>query len=132
MPKMTMPAVVAAFAGFVLSGVWYGVFGSEMAKLHPAYAEAAAGSPPAWKILVELARNLTLASVLAHLVACLGISQGKRAALLGVRMWVGFPAVLWAGAVLWEGVSPRLAAIHAGDWLAKLVLIAVVIGVWRR
>jgi hypothetical protein len=25
-----------------------------------------------------------------------------------------------------------LAAIHAGDWLVKLLLMAVIIGVWRK
>jgi hypothetical protein len=25
-----------------------------------------------------------------------------------------------------------LAAIHAGDWLVKLLLVAVIIGVWRK
>ncbi len=128
-----LPVVVAAFAAFVFSAVWYGAFGQEMAKLHPAYAEAAAASrPPAWKMLVELARSLILASVLAHLVVSLGISGWRGAALLGVWMWIGFPVVLWAGAIVWENVPPKLAAIHAGDWLAKLVLIAVVVGAWRR
>ena len=34
-----------------------------------------------------------------------------------------------------EGMQKRqpwkMAAIHAGDWLVKLVLIAVIVGVWR-
>jgi hypothetical protein len=30
-----------------------------------------------------------------------------------------------------ENVSWKLAAIHAGDWLAKLVIIAVLVSVWR-
>ncbi len=128
-----LPVVVAALAAFVLSAVWYGAFGQEMAKLHPAYADAAAAArPPAWKMLVELFRSLVLASVLAHLAVSLGISDWKAAALLGFLLWVGFPVVLWAGAILWENVPAKLAAIHAGDWLAKLVLIAVVVGVWRR
>jgi hypothetical protein len=25
----------------------------------------------------------------------------------------------------------KMAAIHAGDWLVKLMLIAVIVGVWR-
>jgi hypothetical protein len=134
MQKMSvLPVVVAAFAAFLLSAVWYGAFGQEMAKLHPAYADAAAASrPPAWKMLAELIRSLILASVLARLVVSLGVSDWRGAALLGVLLWVGFPVVLWAGAILWENVPPKLAAIHAGDWLAKLVLIAVVVGVWRR
>ena len=39
--------------------------------------------------------------------------------------------VLWVGAVLWERTPPALAAIHAGDWLAKLLLVAVIVSVWQ-
>ena len=45
---------------------------------------------------------------------------------------VTIPVVLWTGAIVLENVPAKLAAIHAGDWLAKLVLIAVVVGVWRK
>jgi hypothetical protein len=31
---------------------------------------------------------------------------------------------------MWEKVPPKLAAIHAGDWLLKLLVIAVIVSVW--
>jgi hypothetical protein len=37
--------------------------------------------------------------------------------------------VLWAGALLHERAPAKLAAIHAGDWLLKLVAIAVIASV---
>jgi hypothetical protein len=37
----------------------------------------------------------------------------------------------WVGSILWEKVPFKMAAIHAGDWLVKLVLLAVIVGVWR-
>jgi hypothetical protein len=42
-------------------------------------------------------------------------------------VWAGFPLVLWTGAVVQEGLPWRLAVIHAGDWLVKLPLVAVVV-----
>jgi hypothetical protein len=48
-------------------------------------------------------------------------------ALLGLVLWVGFPLVLWTGAVIHEATPVRLAALHAGDWLLKLLLIGVVV-----
>jgi hypothetical protein len=33
--------------------------------------------------------------------------------------------------VIWDDVPPRLAVIHAGDWLLKLVLIAAIVGSWQ-
>jgi len=38
---------------------------------------------------------------------------------------------LLSGSVLWERVAPVTAAMHAGDWLLKLILIAVLVGVWH-
>jgi hypothetical protein len=70
--------------------------------------------------------------VLARLVRGLGVSTGPGAAGLAVLLWIGFPFVLWTGAIMWENVPVELAAIHAGDWLLKLVLVTVIVAVWRR
>jgi hypothetical protein len=33
--------------------------------------------------------------------------------------------------VIWENVPWKLAAIHAGHWLMKVLVIAVIVSVWR-
>ncbi len=123
----------ATVAAFVFSSVWYGVFGNQLAKLSPAYA-ADPGSntqrPPTWKMLVEVVRSLVVASVLAGLAADLDIDHWTDAVALGFALWIGFPVVLWTGAIMWEKVPSRLAVIHAGDWLVKILGIAAIVGVW--
>lgn len=101
-----------------------------MAALHPVYADAAAVRPPPWKIAVELIRNLVVASVVAWIAERLEITSWPDGVALGVTLWVGFPIALWTGAVMWERVPLKLAAIHAGDWLLKLLVIAIVVSVW--
>jgi hypothetical protein len=135
MPRMNYWAIiVSALAAFVLSFAWYSAFAEPMLRLHPGSpgTPAAMVRPAAWKMLVEVGRNLILASVLARLVRGLGVSGWPAAAGLAVLLWVGFPFVLWTGAIMWENVPVELAAIHAGDWLVKLLVIAVIVGVWRR
>jgi hypothetical protein len=39
--------------------------------------------------------------------------------------------VLLTGSVIWEDVPRKLAAIHAGDWLVKLLAVAIVVSVWQ-
>ncbi|MPZ92517.1 MAG: DUF1761 family protein [Actinobacteria bacterium] len=56
---------------------------------------------------------------------------GRGAVQLGFALWIGFPIVLWAGAIMHEKVPSKLAAIPAGDWLLKLLVIAVIVSVWR-
>ncbi|MGH9812195.1 MAG: DUF1761 domain-containing protein [Candidatus Acidiferrales bacterium] len=121
-------AVVAATAAaFVASAVWYVGWGSELAKLSAAYAEAQA--PPGWTLLAELARTLVVAYVLARFASLLGIGDSKSALRFGIWIWV-FPAAILSGSVLHEDYPWRLAAIHAGDWLLKLLVMSLVIGVW--
>jgi hypothetical protein len=124
--------VTAAVAAFVFSSVYYGAFGKQLAMLSPAYAEAGTGAqrPPAWKMLVEIVRSLVVASVLAGLATELEIEDWTAAVALGFAVWIGFPVVLWTGAIMWEKVPWKLAAIHAGDWLVKVLIIAVIVGVW--
>ena len=122
----------AALAAFVFSSVYYGVFGKQLAELNPAYAADpdSGPRPPAWKMLVEVARSLVIALVLAGLAAELDIVDWTGAMALGFTLWIGFPVVLWTGAIMWEKVPWRLAAIHAGDWLVKVLGVAVIVSVW--
>ena len=122
--------LAAAAAAVVLSTAWYMAFGRQMAALHPAYADPSA-RPPAWKVGVELVRSFVLAFVVAFLVHVLDITGLHAALHLALLLWLGFPVVLWTGAIVWERVPPKLAAIHAGDWLLKLIVVAVIVTMWQ-
>ena len=123
--------LVAAVAVQVVSTVYYIALGKQMAPLSPAYAEAdSSARPPGWKLAVELVRNLVLATVVACLAKQIEVSGAADGVKLGLGLWVGFPVVLWTGAVLWEKYAPKLAVIHAGDWLLKLLIISLVLSIW--
>jgi hypothetical protein len=120
---------VAVVSAFVLSSVYYAVLGNQLAALSDAYADAA--RPPAWKILVELVRSLVAALVLGGLASLLESTDWTSGVLLGLALWTGFPVVLLTGSVIHENVPPKLAAIHGGDWLLKLLVLSVILSVWR-
>lgn len=82
-------------------------------------------------MLVEIVRSLVVGYVLARFVWLLEVDDWLGATQLGVLVWIGFPLVLWVGSVLWENIPWKLAAIHAGDWLVKILSIVVILGVWR-
>lgn len=128
MPEMNYFAIiVSVIAAMIWSSVWYMLLGKEMAKLHNAYAET---KQPAWKMLVELVRTFVVVFVLSHLFARFGIDGLAGAVTLTLLLWFAFPAMLLTGAVIWENVPVKLAAIHLADWLVKLILIAVILGIW--
>ena len=126
-----LPAIgLATAAAVAASGAWYAAFGRRLAQLHDAYAEdtAVAG----WIVPVELARSGTVAVTVSALAARTGVTGPRDAVRLGLALWVAFPGVLLTGSVVHEKVPWRLAAIHAGDWLVKLLLVSLATGVRRR
>ncbi|MDN5932087.1 MAG: DUF1761 domain-containing protein [Pseudonocardia sp.] len=116
-----LPVGVAAVAAFVASGAYYGALGSRLARLSPAYAGP--GRPAAATAAVELVRNVVLALVVAWLA-----DGDIPVVALALALWIAFPAVLLVGSVFHERVPVALAAIHAGDWLIKLLLITGIVG----
>jgi hypothetical protein len=120
---------VAVVAAFVLSSVYYATLGNQLASLSEAYAESA--RPPAWKILAELARSVIVVLVVGGLASLLEITTWTVGVWLGLALWIGFPVVLLAGSVIHENVPAKLAAIHAGDWLIKLVVASIIVSVWQ-
>src|SRR5438094_7949686 len=136
MPHVNYPAVlVAAFAVFVLGWLWYSplLFYKPWMRLRgmDPVAAMAGAKMPGGKLLIELARCLVLAYVIARFVALLGVSTWMGAVHLGLFLWIGFPVILLTGSILWETVPWKVAAIHAGDGLVKLVVISIIVSVWH-
>ncbi|MGH2590697.1 MAG: DUF1761 domain-containing protein [Actinomycetota bacterium] len=127
MPDIDLIAVlVATVAAFILGGSYYAVLGDQLAQVSA--AAASGGQPPPWKLGVELVRCLVLATVVAGLAAQGEIDEPAGGLLLGQALWIGFPLVLWTGALIHENTPFKLAAIHAGDWLVKLLVVGAIIG----
>jgi hypothetical protein len=119
--------VTAAVAAFVLSSAYYvAVTPLERRALGAAFLDR--GRPQAWKVLTELLRTAIVASAFAWIAARAGLQSLPGSLELALVVWVGLPVVLLTGSVIWERVAPITAAIHSGDWLVKLVLLAVIIG----
>jgi hypothetical protein len=83
------------------------------------------------KILIELVRTFVVALVIAYAVGLLNLLYINQAILLAFWLWIGFPVVLLVGSVIHEHFPAQLAAIHAGDWLAKLLIFAIILTIWR-
>ena len=130
MPEVNIWAVlVAAVVVFVLAATYYAVLGEQLAEVSEA---AAAGKQLApWQVAAEIGRCLIVAGVVAGLAPAAEINDCAGGLLLGLALWIGFPFVLWTGAMIHENTPWKLAAIHAGDWLLKLLVVAVIVSVWQ-
>jgi|SRR6267143_4986394 len=130
-----LAVLVAAIIVFVLGWLWYSplLFYKPWMRargMDPAAAMAGA-KMPAGKLVIELVRCFVLAYIIARFVALLGIGSWMGAVHFGVMLWIGFPVILLTGSVLWENTPVKVAAIHAGDWLVKLLVIPIIVSVWH-
>ncbi len=129
MPDVEILAIlVAAVAAFVLGGAYYALLGAQLATVTDVSGDE---EMPPWKLGLEFLRGLVLAAVVAGIAVQGEIDEIAGGLLLGLALWVGFPAVLWSGAVLHGEARWRQAAIHAGDWLAKLLVISAIVSAWQ-
>lgn len=130
-----LAVLVAVIAAFILSTVWYTVFGAQRAALLASAsgsAQPTAGQrPPPWQLLAELARTAILALAIAWIGQQLDLDGFGQAVGLAVVVWVGFPFVLLSGSVMWDNVDWRLATIHGGDWFIKILLVCLLVGLWH-
>lgn len=123
-PAAVLVATVVAFA---LSGAYYTIVAGALAAVSDAPRDDR--MPPS-KIAAELGRTLVLAIVVTCLARSMDADGLRDGLALGAGLWIGFPVVLWTGAVLHESTPRPMAAIHAGDWLPKLLVIASIAGLW--
>jgi Protein of unknown function (DUF1761) len=133
MPDISAWAVlVAGVAAFVASGGWYAVFGDAMVSLQKQWRGATSPEgPELWPMLGFLLSGLVVATAVAAVLDLTDTSDWLEAAGIGLLFWVGFCATQWFSSILGEQVPVRLAAIHAGDWLLRLLLVSAVVGAWR-
>jgi Protein of unknown function (DUF1761) len=118
--------VVAAVASFAVASAYYAMLGRQLAELG-----GAAGQPPrAWLVpAAEIGKGLVLALSVAWLAAVGDLVGWTDGVVLGLALWAAFPVMLLSSSVVHENVAWKLAALHAGDWLVKLLLIAVIVTV---
>jgi Protein of unknown function (DUF1761) len=125
--------LVSGVAGAIVTTVWYIAFRGVHAQLQPQGSGQIVdyrAAPVAAKV-IDFLRGFVVAVVLAYLVNAIGVTTWGGSMKLAVILWVGFPVVLLIAPVIWGGQPWKLAVLHSGDWLVKLTVMTVIIGVWH-
>jgi hypothetical protein len=131
-PAVNFAAIaVVVVAAFVISSVYYMVLAKPRNAMLQAAGVTPEERPQPWKIALELVRSFALAYVIARLVVQTGVTTVGGGLQLGFWLWLAFPLVLLSGSIVWDSAPWKMAAIHAGDWLLKIMMMAIVLGVWR-
>jgi hypothetical protein len=122
----------ATVAAFLFSALYYFVLNKKVIAIRESYLghDAKDLSRMSFnKIIVELTRTFVVGIAMAYaLTNAMNIAQ---AAVVVVWLWIAFPVVLMIGMVVHERFPASLAFIHVIDWLAKLLIFATVLTLWR-
>lgn len=122
--------VVTGVAAFFLSIIWYSplFFG----KFWEQYRNVPNPNIPQWTMAFVPLRELIASFVLAKLIVRLNVTNWKETAKLMLLLWLAFHAVGMAGAILWDNMQWQLGAIHAGDWLMKMLFMGIILTQWFK
>jgi hypothetical protein len=132
MLDIKIPAVLTTAAVmFAVGAVWNGIFGSILLEARGVEGAAVSAAMPVGRMLAEAIRVLVIATVAAIVLRLAGVADVRAAFQLGLLIWLGFQAALLSGAVIWEGMSLPVYAIHTGDALLKITAISAILGRWR-
>jgi Protein of unknown function (DUF1761) len=127
-----VPALLAtAVAMFLIGAVWNSIFGSILLEARGGDSASMPAALPVSHMLAEAVRVLVVAAVAAIVFQLAGVTDVWAALKFGLLIWFGFQAALLSGAIIWEGMTLRVYAIHAGDALLKMVSTCAILGLWR-
>ncbi|HET7790708.1 MAG TPA: DUF1761 domain-containing protein [Gemmatimonadales bacterium] len=126
-----LAVLVATVVVFLLGWLWYSplLFFKPWMRLRGLDPAAAMQGQkmPVGKLAVELVRCFVLSYLMARFLALLGVAGVMGGVHFGVLAWIAFPVILLTGSVLWDAVKWQVAAIHAGDWLVKMLVIPIIV-----
>ncbi len=120
--------ITTGMAAFILSIFWYSpiLFG----RIWEQYRHKPNPSIPEWTLAFAPLRELIASFVLAYCIVRLNLNNWRDATGLMLLLWLAFHAVGMAGAILWDNMQWELGAVHAGDWLMKMLFMGITLTVW--
>jgi hypothetical protein len=120
--------VATGLIAFMLSLAWYSplLFGEIWARYR-------SGAPDQnWTLLLAPLRELFASYAVALLITDLQLTNWRSAVKFVFLLWAAFHAVGMAGAVLWDHMPWQLGLVHAGDWLMKMIFMAIALSLWHK
>jgi hypothetical protein len=126
--------LISMVISVVLGFIWYGpLFGKAWVKLSgikvPKKKPCFKDMLPA--IIISLVGALFLSLCLTFSIAYASFIMGRSGVIMGIQAafwnWLGFMVPLQLAFVAWEGKPWKLFGIHAGYWLAFILLSGIIL-----
>ncbi len=123
-----LAVIVAGIAGFLTGAAWYTILGkSWLAALGKSESEV---KPTPGPFVVAAICQLVMAFVFAGIVGHLGEVTIKNALISAFFIWIGFILTTMSVNYAFQRTSPKLTLIDTGHWLAVLLVMGLIIGLF--
>lgn len=133
--RLHFPAILlAAVACFLLEAGWYSSFYQIWLNGIGRTDEWLWQNSPnrALQYIVALVCTAVVATTLSWLIQVTGRHTLIRGITLGALLGVGFVLPIFALEYIFEVRTYELLAVNAGFWIAGLVLMGAIVGVWKK
>ncbi len=122
--------ILAAIAGFVVGGLWYGVLGKRwLAALGASEEELKRrGLPGMVRMAIASVADLVMAYMLAGLVGHLGQVTLVTGVISAFFVWLGFVITAQTVNYTFQSRPWSLTVIDGGHWLVALLVMGAIIG----
>ena len=126
--------IVAAVAAFLIEAGWYSYFQREWLQgLGRTRAWlSGAGVNPALQYGAALLAAFFMATAISCVVQIGGRQTIFRGIGAGILLWLGFVVPAFATEYVFEVRTWQFFGITIGVWLASMIVMGAIVGVWRR
>ncbi len=127
--------LLAAIVAMIAGAVWYSplLFGNEWKKFSRISLEGSErdrGKNTGKIYVIEFCATLLTSYIMARLVYLLNATSFGDGAKIGFWLWLGLVVPVLLSRVLWERKSIVVYFIDLGHYLASLILIGGILGLW--
>jgi Protein of unknown function (DUF1761) len=127
-PINYLAVVVAAIAGFLTGAGWYTLFGKAWLRgLGKAKGDMKSTPLP---FILSMFANLLMAYILAGVIGHVHVMTVRGGVISALFVWAGFVLTTTVVTQQFEGQRPLVTAIDVGHWLAVLVIMGAIIGMF--
>ena len=129
--------IIAAVAAIVIGSIWYHpkVFGTAWGKEMKMDMKKMQGNPKMkakmnqgmFLMVIAALVSATILAVFLQVAGAMDIAAGLQVAFW---IWVGFYATMLLSGLAFEGMSTKLFAIKAGQYLVALLVMSAILVTW--
>lgn len=126
-----LAVAVSAVVNMVIGAAWYSIFAEPWLEGIGRQREWAEENQRPTDYIIAAVNSLLMAFFLANVLSWAGVTGLINGLLMGLFIWLGFNGFSFAANHAFEGRSTKLWAVNSGVYLAGLLVMGAILGIWQ-